>query len=196
VLSAPTGGAAIGNGTGTVTIIDNDGAMLAAAVAPAGGALTPLTADALAPVVARAEGMWKAVLPGADFSGHTITIGDLPGGQLGWTDGGLTTIDATAAGFGWWTGLSAGGAGQMDLLTVVLHELGRVLGYTTDDAALFPVMEPVLSPDERLSLASTRTISPSHASLIQSSHARRIAVSPRDVAKSHTIQKHNRRAAQ
>ena len=154
VLSSPTGGATIASGTGTVTIVDNDGAMLAAAEAPAGAAATGLTAEVLAPVVARAEAMWRAILPGADFSGDTIAIGDLPGGQLGWTDGRLTTIDATAAGFGWWSGANAGGAGQMDLLTVVLHELGRLLGFTTDDAQRFPVMSAALAPGQRLGLTS------------------------------------------
>ena len=154
VLSSPTGGATIANATGTVTIVDNDGAMMAAADAPASASATMLTADVLAPVVARAEAMWRTILPGADFSGDTISIGDLPGGQLGWTDGRLTTIDATAAGFGWWSGANAGGAGQMDLLTVVLHEFGRLLGFTTDDARRFPVMSPTLATGQRLSLSS------------------------------------------
>ena len=95
--------------------------------------------------------MWQSVAPGADFSGYTISIGDLPGGQLGWTDGRATTIDATAAGFGWWTGTTSGGAtAQMDLLTVVLHELGRVLGLTDRRRAQFPVMAGALEPGQRL----------------------------------------------
>ena len=40
----------------------------------------------------------------------------------------------------------------MDLLTVVLHELGRTLGYTTSDARRIPVMQVALAPGERLSL--------------------------------------------
>ena len=161
VLSNPTGGgAAIAAGTGTVTIIDNDGAMLAAETAPAGSAAEPLTADALAPVVAEAESMWRAAVPGADFSGFSIAIGDLPGGQLGWTDGRRTTIDATAAGFGWWTGMASGGAAKIDLLTVVLHELGRVLGFTTDDATRFRVMSATLAPGQRLSLGTAPATTP------------------------------------
>jgi hypothetical protein len=142
-LSNATGGATIETGTGTVTIDDNDGAMLAAAPAPAGTSPEPLTAAALAPVVSRAESMWLGVLPNADFSSYSISIGSLSGLQLGWTDGQRTTIDATAAGWGW---------AQMDLLTVVLHELGRALGFTTDDAGRYPVMAATLAPGERLAL--------------------------------------------
>jgi hypothetical protein len=154
VLSSPTGGATIQTGTGTVTIVDNDGAMLAAELPPAEAPTVgrTLTAAVLAPVVAQAESMWRAVLPGADFSDYTIAIADLPGRQLGWTDDNRhTTIDPTAAGWGW-SLLYPGGTARMDLLTVVLHELGRALGFTTDDAARFPVMAPTLEPSERLSL--------------------------------------------
>jgi hypothetical protein len=152
-LSSPTGGATLGNGSGTITIIDNDGAMLGAEDPPAGTAPIdrPLTSAALAPVLAQAEAMWRAVDPSADFGGYSISIGDLPGSQLGWTDGGRTTIDATADGFGW-SVMYPGSAGRMDLLTVLLHELGRVLGLTTDDAGRYPVMTAALSPGERLPL--------------------------------------------
>jgi Calx-beta domain/RTX calcium-binding nonapeptide repeat (4 copies) len=142
-LSNPSG-ATIASGTGTVTIIDNDGAMLAAEVAPADATgVRPLTAAALASVVEQGKAMWRAVLPGADFSGYTITIGELSDPQLGWTEGLHTTIDVTAAGWGW---------SRMDLLTVVLHELGRALGFTTDDAGRFPVMSATLEPGQRLVL--------------------------------------------
>src|SRR5690348_18200750 len=57
------------NGTGTVTIVDNDGALFAAEAAPASStAVRPLTQEALAPVVTQAEAMWREVLPSADFS--------------------------------------------------------------------------------------------------------------------------------
>jgi chitinase len=158
VLSSPTGGATIAVGTGTVTIIDNDAAMMAASSAPAGAQAEPLTTAALAPVVATAEQMWRSVLPGADFRGLTVTIADLPGDQLGWTVGKQMTIDATAAGFGW---------DQMDLLTVVLHELGRALGFTTADAAWFGVMAPTLAPGERLTLISPKWIRPLRPGVIR-----------------------------
>ncbi|MFZ1880264.1 MAG: Calx-beta domain-containing protein [Gaiellaceae bacterium] len=207
VLSNATGGAAIANGTATVTIIDNDGAMLAAEAAPAGTTSAPLTAEALAPVVTQAERMWQSAVPGADFSGYTISIGDLPGGQLGWTDGRATTIDATAAGFGWWTGATSGPTAQMDLLTVVLHELGRVLALTTDDASQFPVMAAALAPGQRLSLsvapsnglagnrpvATAKQIGASQRSGIHSSPSPWTHASPRATIRSHVNHAHARR---
>ena len=156
VLSSPTGNGSIIAGTGTVTIFDNDGAMLAAALPPAdGGAVTPLTAAVLAPVVDQAESLWRAALPSADFSAYKISIGNLSGSQLGWTDSNATTIDATAAGWGW--SAMDPGTTRMDLLTVVLHEMGRALGLTTDDAGRFPVMAATLSAGVRLDLVTHAT---------------------------------------
>jgi hypothetical protein len=157
VLSAPTGGATIAVGTGTVTIIDNDAAMMAASSAPAGVHAQALTAAELAPVVTQAEELWRSALSGADFRGLSVAIADLPGDQLGWTVGKDMTIDATAAGFGW---------DRIDLLTVVLHELGRSLGLTTADAAWFGVMAPTLAPSERLALRPVKWIGPQRVRLI------------------------------
>jgi hypothetical protein len=156
VLSSPTGGATILNGTGTVTIVDNDGAMLAADAAPSAGTVIPLTDAALAAVVAQAKAQWLAALPGADLTGVTVAITDLPALQLGWTVGRSITIDATAAGWGWSISYSGVAASHMDLLTVVLHELGRVLGYTTDDADRIAVMQPTLAAGERVALRLPR----------------------------------------
>jgi hypothetical protein len=81
-------------------------------------------------------------------------VGNLPGGILGLTAGQRITIDPTAAGHGWFvdpTPLSdeefAAGAplvasadspaaGKMDLLTVVLHEMGHAVG--RDDISTDP----------------------------------------------------------
>jgi hypothetical protein len=114
-----TVGAAIGNGTGTVTIYDDDGALTAAS-APSGSASAPLlTQSALDPVVESAKAAWLSADPDANLSGVTVSIGDLPELQLGFTEGLAITIDATAAGWGW---------GSVDLYSVVLHELGHALG--------------------------------------------------------------------
>jgi hypothetical protein len=72
------------------------------------------------------------------------TVGPLTGGLLGWTDeaDGRVVLSADAAGYGWFldsvpaAGPRSGGAapgsspaaGQMDLLTVVLHEMGHLAG--------------------------------------------------------------------
>src|SRR5690348_10299507 len=122
------------NGTGTVTIVDNDGALFAAEAAPASStAVRPLTQEALAPVVTRAEAMWREVLPSADFSRVTFTIADLAGDLLGYTLGQDITIDPTSDGWGWSVMYADDGTPRMALLTVVLHELGLALGFAESD---------------------------------------------------------------
>ena len=168
VLSSPTGGAAIANGTGTVTIIDNDGALFAAAAAPASSvAVHPLTQTALAPIVAQAETMWRAAMPSADFSGVTFTIVDLAGDLLGYTLGRDITIDPTADGWGWSVMEPLDGTLRMALLTVVLHELGMALGFTEDDPAEPFVMARTLTagvevPPQLLPIITSHT-SPARA---------------------------------
>ena len=131
-----------------MTVFDNDGAQMAAeaAAASAPAVDTPLTAAVLAQVVAQAEAAWYAVLPGATFSGVTFAIADLPNLFLAQTIGQAVTIDATAAGWGWSAMDPGGTAPQMDLLTVVLHELGRTLGFTEADANRLGIMELTLAP--------------------------------------------------
>jgi hypothetical protein len=137
VLSNVTGPATIGNGSGTVTIVDNDGALTASLAPAAVQTSDPLTASRLAEAVAQGEALWSAELPAADFGGIVFSIADLPGLQLGSTLGRTIAIDPTAAGWGW---------SRMDLLTVVLHELGHALGYTHDDADELGVMAGLLAP--------------------------------------------------
>jgi hypothetical protein len=93
----------------------------------------------------------------------TFQITDLPGMLLGQTLGTTVLIDRDAAGFGWFVdhtpwadeeysrfgpthGLVAVPGGpadqRMDLLTVVMHELGHVLGYDHSDTGL---MQPTLA---------------------------------------------------
>jgi hypothetical protein len=116
--------------------------------APAG------TVQALAPsqlelVAAEAERRWSATTPGADLPNVTYVLQDLPGLVLGRTVGDTVQIDPTAAGYGWFVDAtpwedsefafrpdegvrlaidSTPAHGRMDLLTVLLHELGHVLG--------------------------------------------------------------------
>jgi hypothetical protein len=52
----------------------------------------------------------------------------LPFGEVGYADGDTIYLDAGAAGFGWNLGTAAPVAGRMDLLTVVLHEIGHTVG--------------------------------------------------------------------
>lgn len=82
-----------------------------------------------------------------------VRIGDLPGRQLGQAGDGVITIDATAAGHGWFvdpTPLQDEEAadGRMDLLTVVMHELGHLAGLE-DRSGTDSLMADVLTPGVR-----------------------------------------------
>jgi Ca2+-binding RTX toxin-like protein len=141
-------------------------------------AIQPLTPQELAPIVAAAIDRWvstgsvdakaEAELRAAQFQIVTLT-----GTTLGTEIGGTTVqIDATADGFGWFVdttpyddsefdGRSSDGslaaippspaAGHMDLLTVVMHELGHVLGFDDVDTAGHPnnLMDDTLDPGVR-----------------------------------------------
>jgi hypothetical protein len=125
----------------------------------------PLTPDLLAPVVAEAFVRWENA--GADLDhlaslrGVTIEVADLPGTDLASAAGGMLRIDRDAAGIGWFVDPTPGadeefsGAadspaqGRMDLLTVVIHELGHLLGHDHSDEE-GDVMAAVLQPGIRL----------------------------------------------
>jgi len=98
-------------------------------------------------------------------------IADLPGLMLGQTVGNSVWIDSFAAGYGWFIDLTpndesefeegegereleaapAGEAyGHMDLLTVVTHELGHVLGFDDVNPDTGGLMSATLDEGERL----------------------------------------------
>jgi hypothetical protein len=131
----------------------------AAAPPPAGhSAGSALSEKELEPIVVEAEAIWARVL-GPDnaklaiLNGITVDIGTLSDGMIGLTQGDLITIDGTADGWGWFTNTSLAGndefdwistpgvltaeagsaaAGEMDLLSTVLHEMGNAMGFRED----------------------------------------------------------------
>ena len=86
-------------------------------------------------MVAEAIQLWAATgLSAAQVSqlqNAQFVITTLPSGVLGETIGNTVYIDATADGYGWFLGSVLSGQvapNKIDLLTVVSHELGNVLG--------------------------------------------------------------------
>jgi hypothetical protein len=122
----------------------------------------PLTMRQLLPVVQEAQARLEAI--GLDptlvaaLLQERVVLGALGGGALGAEAGDTITIDPTAAGYGWYVDADpssdaafplAGGDGlhavpgsdaatRMDLLTVLMHEYGHVLGLPDVDALLQP----------------------------------------------------------
>ena len=102
----------------------------------------------------------------------TSSIGDLPGLALGHTIGNEIMLDVDAAGHGWFidvsplssaefklgldytlrAGATSAAFERMDLLTVVMHEIGHVLGFEHEDAGQHPVMSESLQAGERLAV--------------------------------------------
>src|SRR5207237_10217574 len=109
-----------------------------------------LTDQALQPIVAQAANLWRAsgidtrTLSALDHM--TVQVATLNHAELGWTLGNDVWIDQTAAGWGWSFG-AAVAPERIDLLTVVTHELGHVLGFGDDAGPT--IMATVLSPGVR-----------------------------------------------
>ncbi len=118
--------------------------LLAADGEVTGGTAASLTASQLNGLLGAAVSRLNdAGLASGLFSQVEVTIGDLPGAMLGLAAGNMITIDIDAAGHGWFVDstplddaeFDAGSRlstldsqGQMDLLTVVMHELGHTAG--------------------------------------------------------------------
>jgi hypothetical protein len=140
--------------------------LVAAAAAPAPVNAT-LRADQVQPLLAEALARWQAA--GVDTSalhGINVRIADLGGLTLGKAAGGVVWLDDNAAGWGWFVDATPGNdsefatpgdqgeAGRMDLLTVLEHEVGHLLGR---DHAAGGVMQETLDAGIR------RAIGPSAA---------------------------------
>ncbi len=137
---------------------------------------TQLTDAELTPIIQQAIEFWTEsyLLDDSEITllnSVEFQIVDFDGLALGYTSGTTIQIDLDAAGFGWFVDTtpadnneftlqsdgtlqadsSSPASGKMDLLTVVIHELGHVLGL--DDSALntesSDVMTPVLTAGTR-----------------------------------------------
>jgi YDG domain len=155
-LAAVTPNAALVAPTsGTVTFNNPQLAAGAPTGAPGGAVLNSVSQ--ISSVVSTAESQWVAAGANpAAFKDVQIQIGTTGQGVLGNTAGNVITIDPSAAGFGWYLGTTNGAfqptsnsanqvaspgspaAGHMDLLTVVEHELGHILGYADVAAGAAP----------------------------------------------------------
>jgi Ca2+-binding RTX toxin-like protein len=139
--------------------------------------VSALDGATLAPVVEAAirrlsaafglDAIQRAALADADFS-----VVDLPGPLLGRHNGGVIEIDLDAAGHGWFIDatpdddrefdkdggapLGSAAAGHIDLLTVVMHELGHLLALDHDS---LPFMADSLDLGVRLPIETASAVS-------------------------------------
>ncbi|MHB0960176.1 MAG: S8 family serine peptidase [Pirellulaceae bacterium] len=130
-LSNVVGGEIL-DGQGVGTIVNDDGAALMAAFGQRshGQAVTLEQVHHLLPwAVSSWSTSSHAPLPAA----LTVELDGLPAGQLGAAFGHTITLGLDANGAGWHTSLTAPAAGLVDLLSVLSHELGHVLGYDHSD---------------------------------------------------------------
>ncbi|MEK7217364.1 MAG: S8 family serine peptidase, partial [Chloroflexota bacterium] len=119
----------------------------------------PLTTQQVAPLWTEALARWQAA--GVDTSGLgnlQVHIADLSDAMLGLASGNTIWLDANAAGWGWFvdptphddseftTPGDQGEQNRMDLLTVLEHEVGHILGFDHQETG---VMEDTLATGTR-----------------------------------------------
>jgi hypothetical protein len=153
------------DGSGGSSLLAAGGEVLAAE------GLAPLTQADLQPLVDEAVRDWTALGLAADRIAPLLAVefvvADLPGAQLGWSERGRIYLDRDAAGHGWFVDPTPGAdeefsrvgdelhaidplaADRIDLLTVVSHELGHMLGLADLDAASDDLMSGWLATGVR-----------------------------------------------
>jgi hypothetical protein len=145
--------------------IQTTGSNMLAAAEGAGATGSALSAADIDAAASAAMGDWIGVLGDGDprfaaLGGVMISVGDLAGDALAYTEGSAILIDTDAAGHGWFVdGSGAAFRSGMDLRTVMTHEVGNLLGIADGDPR-YAVMQPQLDAGARLGIAATVPVSP------------------------------------
>jgi hypothetical protein len=152
-------------GTGTFMVTVNTPQLLIGGAAISNVTTTALSQRQLQQIIPAAIDAWRAAgvnAAGLNRISHTpIQIVPLMSGMVGGTNPAGIQIDPTAAGHGWSVDSTRSPApGRVDLLTVVEHEMGNVLGFPETNG--HDVMSKWLATGERrlpTSKPSTVTVS-------------------------------------
>ncbi|MCI0637732.1 MAG: Ig-like domain-containing protein [Gemmataceae bacterium] len=165
-LTNPTN-ATIADSQGLGTILDDDllpgggeeQRFAGKEIAPAPDTVT-ISEKGLKPFIAEAKARWVAA--GFDaklLGGVRFVVADLPSNYLGYAYRRVIWIDINAAGHGWFIDPTPGddsefkksGPKGVDLLTVVMHELGHIFGYASIDPSILNnnIMTATLGTSER-----------------------------------------------
>jgi hypothetical protein len=161
-ITATGGGGAFAGAAGTVFLQEasppamttSSGADASADAGGSGGTRVSTdqleaTGDVAITLWANALGLDRVAVDALDSV--PFVIADLPDSVLAFVDGGTILIDVDAAGHGWFVAFAPpGNADSMDLLTVVSHEIGHLLGFDHEDA--LAVMRSTLDPGTRYAI--------------------------------------------
>ena len=139
---------------------DDPPTALLAASAPERAVGQMLSRDQVEPLLAEAFARWQSAgVVVSSLHGIDIRIADLGGTTLGLASGNTIWLDDNAAGWGWFVDATPGDDSEftipgdqgeqnrIDLLTILMHELGHVLGHEHDEGG---VMAETLTAGMRL----------------------------------------------